>query len=99
MCIRDRDLDFRNVHVQVQGQVAQKAQKQPLTEERLRGQMEKTGDTPFCFEELEVCTDQQSFLPMQSLNPVSYTHLTNTAQAAEPLGPALCPMAIASTRL
>ena len=62
------DLDFRNVHVQVQGQVAQKAQKQPLTEERLRGQMEKTGDTPFCFEELEVCTDQQSFLPMQSLN-------------------------------
>lgn len=62
------DLDFGNIHVQIQGQEAQKAQKQPLTEERLRDQMEKTGDTPFCFEELEVCTDQQSFLPMQSLN-------------------------------
>lgn len=44
------------------------AQNQALTQERIRKQMMKTGNTPFCFENLEIQTDEQGFLPMQSLN-------------------------------
>ena len=62
------DLDFRDVHVQMQGEVAETASKQPLSAERLEKQMRKTGDTPFVFDRLEIITDEKCFLPMQSLN-------------------------------
>ena len=62
------DLDFRDTHVQVTGPVTEQAKKQPLSAERVRQQMEKTGQTPFAFEHLEVMTDEAGFLPMQELN-------------------------------
>ncbi len=62
------DLEFQDVQVQVLGETVEKAQKQPLTEERVKKQMEKTGQTPFVFTQLEVITDEAGFLPMQSLN-------------------------------
>nr|WP_297935846.1 U32 family peptidase [uncultured Blautia sp.] len=62
------DLDFQNTHVQVMGDMVEPAQRQPLTQDRVKKQMEKTGQTPFAFEHLEVITDEAGFLPMQSLN-------------------------------
>ena len=44
------------------------AKKQPLTEERVKTQLEKTGETPFYFKELDVCMDDNCFVPMQTLN-------------------------------
>lgn len=46
----------------------EKAQKQPLTEERIRAQMKKTGNTDFYFESLEIYMDEEIFLPVQLLN-------------------------------
>lgn len=62
------DLDFQDTHVQVMGDMVEPAQRQPLTQDRVKKQMEKTGQTPFAFEHLEVITDEAGFLPMQSLN-------------------------------
>ena len=62
------DLEYGNRHVQVEGETVQEARKQPLDAERVKKQMEKTGNTPFVFEHLDVQTDEQGFLPMQSLN-------------------------------
>lgn len=62
------DLDFQDIHVQVQGCLVEEALKQPLSAERVRRQMEKTGETPFIFDDLEILTDEKGFLPMQSLN-------------------------------
>ena len=69
------DLSFQDVQVQVFGDVVEKAQKQPLTRERVQKQMEKTGQTPFSFAQLEVITDEAGFLPMQSLNELRRTGL------------------------
>ena len=44
------------------------AKKQPLTEERVKTQLKKTGETPFYFKELDVCMDDNCFVPMQTLN-------------------------------
>lgn len=44
------------------------AKKQPLTEERVRTQLEKTGETPFYFQDLTICMDENCFVPMQTLN-------------------------------
>ena len=54
--------------MQVQGDLVERAQKRPLLAERVRQQMEKTGQTPFVFDSLEILTDEAGFLPMQSLN-------------------------------
>ncbi len=54
--------------VTVEKEGIQKAQKQPLTEERVRSQMEKTGNTPFYFEHLDIIMDEDIFLPMQFLS-------------------------------
>ena len=50
------------------GDVAQVAQNQPMTEEKLREKLNKTGDTPFVFETLLIETDGESFCPVGKLN-------------------------------
>lgn len=47
---------------------AEKAAKAPLDRERVRQQMMKTGNTPFCFETLEITLEGDVFLPMQQMN-------------------------------
>lgn len=75
------DLDFQDVHVQVQGSTVEEAQKQPLTAQRVSRQMEKTGKTPFVFQHLEVLTDEKGFLPMQSLNALRREGLEKLEEA------------------
>lgn len=75
------DLDFQDVHVQIQGDLVEEAQKQPLTAQRVRAQMEKTGGTPFVFQNLEIHTDEKGFLPMQSLNALRREGLEKLEEA------------------
>lgn len=46
----------------------QYAQNQPLTDERVRVQMEKLGNTPFEWERLDIQMDENIFIPMKTLN-------------------------------
>lgn len=46
----------------------QYAQNQPLTEERIRSQMEKLGNTEYEWENLEIQMDENIFTPMKMLN-------------------------------
>lgn len=56
------------IRASAEGAVVQKAASQPVSEEKLHSQICKTGNTPYVFEKLEIVTDGNSFLPMQSLN-------------------------------
>ena len=62
------DLNFDEIQVSVLGEVVQTAKNQPLQEERIRKQMNKTGETEVEFEKLEVRITGNIFLPMQALN-------------------------------
>ena len=42
------DLDFQDTHVQVMGDTVEQAQRQPLTADRVKKQMEKTGQDTLC---------------------------------------------------
>ncbi|MEE8835411.1 MAG: U32 family peptidase [Eubacteriales bacterium] len=48
--------------------VVQKAEKAPVTEERVRAQMEKTGGSDFYFQALDIRIDDGLFIPMKFLN-------------------------------
>lgn len=54
--------------VTVSGDVVLTAQNQPLSPEKVKKQLNKTGNTPFYFEKLEAETQGAVFLPVQSLN-------------------------------
>ncbi|MCX4268586.1 MAG: DUF3656 domain-containing protein [Lachnospiraceae bacterium] len=54
--------------VTVWGEEVALAQKQPITQENIRRQIEKTGGTPFYFSELSVQTDGKSFIRVTELN-------------------------------
>ena len=61
-------IEYKELVVEVTGEVAQKAVNQPMDAERVAKQMRKTGNTPFEFEELRVELDGNLFVPMQALN-------------------------------
>ena len=62
------DLSCRGIHASGADGVVQYAQNQPLTEERVRVQMEKLGNTPFEWERLDIQMDENIFIPMKTLN-------------------------------
>ena len=62
------ELDHGEIHVEVEGDLVQQAQNQPLDRERVERQMRKTGDEPFCFQDLKIRIEGEVFLPMQALN-------------------------------
>ncbi|MBQ7863128.1 MAG: U32 family peptidase [Lachnospiraceae bacterium] len=54
----------REVSVAITGEEVMVAQNQPVTEEKIRAQLIKTGESEFFFEELDIITNEQTFLPM-----------------------------------
>ena len=62
------DPDGENVTVQTEGTVVMTAQNQPMAEDKLRKQIQKTGNTPFQFTDLTISTVGNVFLPVQALN-------------------------------
>lgn len=61
-------LSFHNREISVTGAIAEAAQKQPLSQERVRRQMQKTGSSQFQFSVLKIEMQGELFLNMQSLN-------------------------------
>ncbi|ADL04813.1 peptidase U32 [[Clostridium] saccharolyticum WM1] len=55
-------------HASVTGELVQTAQNQPATEEKVRKQIDKTGNTPFYFDNLDIKIKGNVFLPVQALN-------------------------------
>lgn len=55
---------IREISVTVTGEEVMVAQNQPVTEEKIRAQLQKTGESEFYFENLTVITEEQTFLPM-----------------------------------
>ena len=62
------EVTCRQYHAVVEGAVVQQASNRPLDEERVRKQIQKTGDTEFVFEQLEIFMGDDIFMPMQQLN-------------------------------
>lgn len=58
----------QKIRVEVFGQEVQAAQKQPMSREGISRQLNKTGNTPFYFSELEIELCGNVFLPLQALN-------------------------------
>ena len=61
-------LSCSGVEVTVNGQAPEAAQKQPMTEEKVLKQLNKTGNTPFSFEHLSAELKGEMFLPVQAFN-------------------------------
>ena len=62
------DRRIPKVSLTEQGDAVQEALSRPLGKERLAAQMGKTGGTDFVFTDLDVYTDEDSFVPMGALN-------------------------------
>jgi len=64
------EINHGEIQFRVKGEEPIKAQKQPLTVEKVDKQMRKTGNTSFMFDKLDIQLEQDLFMPMQSLNEV-----------------------------
>ena len=62
--------DDNGAAVYVTGAVVEKAQNQPMTEEKLRKQISKTGATPFEFEYLDIKSDDDIYVGISDLNDI-----------------------------
>lgn len=60
---------------------AEKAEKRPLDEERIIRQLQKTGDTPYAVEEVQVETDGISTLPVSAINDMRRRALAEISEA------------------
>ena len=69
------------VSVVARGPQAEAAVKQPLTEEKLRQQISKTGGSEFVLESLEIESDGASFLPVSALNELRRQALDRLQEA------------------
>ncbi|MEY8426189.1 DUF3656 domain-containing protein [Lachnospiraceae bacterium 46-15] len=56
------------ISISVKGEVPQASQNRPLNAQTVKKQIEKTGNTPFIFDSLEVHLEDGLFLPLQCLN-------------------------------
>lgn len=74
-------LNYGEIEVSVSGEVVQTAKNQPLQEERIRKQMNKTGETEVEFEQLNIVVEGNVFLPMQALNELRRSAIEALGQA------------------
>ncbi len=56
--------NVRDIFVTVTGDEVMEAKNQPVTEEKIKEQLNKTGESEYFFETLEVITGEKTFLPM-----------------------------------
>jgi putative protease len=61
---------YKEIQVSVYQDVVQEAVNQPITKDKLSASIEKLGDTLFYFEELEINSDQNIFVPVAWLNEI-----------------------------
>lgn len=75
------ELRCRDIRVTVSGEVVQQAQNQPITREKLKKQIGKTGNTPFMFDKLDTVVEGAVFLPVQALNELRRNGLERLQEA------------------
>ncbi len=68
-------LTCRDISVEVYGDTVQEAQNQPMTEDKIKKQLLKTGDTDFSFQELNINMNGNVFIPVQKLNELRRSSL------------------------
>lgn len=61
-------LEYRGTQVQAEGALVEAAQNQPLSAEKLRQQLMKTGGSAFIFQTLEGHLEEACFLPLGAVN-------------------------------
>lgn len=71
----------RGMEVAVLGDIVQEALKQPMDQERIRKQLEKTGNSPFYFAALECDVNGAVFMPIQALNDLRRRGLQELEEA------------------
>ena len=64
----DDDRLIPKVSLTEQGEAASEALSRPLGKDRIASQMTRTGGTDFIFTDLDIYTDENSFIPMGALN-------------------------------
>lgn len=62
------ELNCKGAQVRLAGDTVLPAQNRPLERGELKRRMEKTGDTPFMFAQLEILCGDNAFLPVQKIN-------------------------------
>lgn len=75
------EASFRDASAVVFGEIPKEAQSRPLTEEILKSRLNKTGNTPFAFEELSVELGEGLFLSMASVNELRREALERLQEA------------------
>ena len=65
----------------VLGDVVDEAKNQPVTKEKIEEQLKKTGESEFCFAELEVITGEKTFLPMGKIKELRRTAFEQLQEA------------------
>ena len=71
----------QDVKIVCEGDKVQRAKNQPLDAGRIEKQMRKTGNTEFVFDRLDIETEGEVFLPMQSLNELRRAGIDKLKQA------------------
>nr|MCR5747232.1 U32 family peptidase [Lachnospiraceae bacterium] len=66
--VKQQEPSGDNISVTVSGDVAEAADKRPMTEEDLKKQLLKTGESDFYFDEININTDGKSFVRVSSIN-------------------------------
>lgn len=62
------ELTCRDIHTIVSGEEVQFAKEQPMSEDRIRKQMNRLGNTEFEWKELDIQMGEQIFVPVKALN-------------------------------
>lgn len=70
----------KETSVTVTGEIVQEAVKQPVSEEKIREQLNKTGNSRFYFDSLEIMTSGSCFLPIQAVNSLRRNGLEQLEQ-------------------
>lgn len=74
-------VEYKGCKVCVSGEPGQTPQKRATTEEEIRKQLNKTGDTPFAFERLEIEMEEEIFCPLTQLNQMRREALSRLEKA------------------
>lgn len=59
---------YKNIEISCEGEMPQMAKNQPLVAEKIKAQIQKTGNTPFVFSSLNIDCKEDVFIPVKFLN-------------------------------
>lgn len=75
------ELRYGDIRVHVSDQIAEPAASSPTSEDKVRSQIQKTGNTPFEFEALNIRMDDGLFVNIRRLNELRRTGLAKLQEA------------------